>query len=73
LFDVNSLEFAKVKQMVIIRTVDIYCHVLMALLGKFDRGKFWKLFFSCSGEFDGRDCWEGLPPEFKLPPPKVAD
>jgi len=52
--------------MVLMRSVDLYCVVLLALLKKLNVEKFWDKFLACSGEFDAAEFWNALPQEFRL-------
>ncbi len=66
MFDSNNIDYAKLKQMVLMRSMDLYCVVLLALVGMLNVEKFWAKFFDCSGEFDAAEFWDGLPQEFRL-------
>jgi hypothetical protein len=66
LFDHNSNEYAKVKEMTTMRAMDLYCLVLMQTLGMLNEGEFWKEFFECKGQFDASKYWVRLPPRFQL-------
>ena len=76
MFESNNIDYAKLKQMVLMRSVDLYCLVLLALLKMLNADEFWDRFFACSGEFDASEYWDALPPEFRLGPtekPPVAN
>jgi hypothetical protein len=66
MFDANNVEYAKLKQMVLMRSVDLYCVVLLTLLRTLNAAEFWEKFFACSGEFDAAEFWDALPQEFRL-------
>ncbi len=66
MFDINNLDYAKLKQMVILRSADLYCLVLLQLIGALDAKQFWKEFFRCVGDFDAANYWAVLPSEFAI-------
>ena len=67
LFEPNGEDYAaNRKGFVILRSMDLFCLVLLKLTGSFDSGDFWKRFFGCTGTFDASAYWERVPPEFHL-------
>lgn len=66
MFDTNNLNYAKLKQMVLISSVDLYCLVVLELTGKLDTREFWREFMECIGEFDAAKYRNALPAEFAL-------
>jgi hypothetical protein len=66
MFDTNNLNYAKLKQMVVISSLDLYCLVVLELIGKLDKKQFWQEFIECAGEFDGAKYRGALPAEFTL-------
>jgi hypothetical protein len=52
MFDPNNVAYGKAKGMVILRTVDLYCVVMLKLTENLDQEGFWKEFFECVGEFE---------------------
>jgi hypothetical protein len=66
MFDSNNIAYAKLKQMVLLRSVDLYCVVLLMLLRTLNVAEFWEKFFACAGEFDAAEFWDALPQEFRL-------
>ena len=75
MFDTNNLNYAKLKQMVVITSVDLYCLVVLELTGKLDEKQFWKEFIECSGEFEATKYRDALPAEFafnRAEKPKTA-
>jgi hypothetical protein len=66
MFDVNITTFAELKKMALLRSVDLYSIVVLALLDKLDRGKFWKELFGSVGAFDAAAYRGTLPAEFWL-------
>jgi len=66
MFDTNNLNYAKLKQMVVITSVDLYCLAVLELTGKLDKKQFWKEFTECSGEFEATKYRDALPAEFAL-------
>jgi hypothetical protein len=66
MFEGNNLDYAKLKQIVSLRSTDLYCLVLLQLIGALDVKQFWKEFFQCAGEFDAANYWAVLPPEFAV-------
>jgi hypothetical protein len=74
MFDANNLEYARFKQMVIVRSLDLYCVVLLEGLGKLNKEEFWRELFNCAGSFSCEKYWATLPSEFQLsvsPSPKT--
>jgi hypothetical protein len=68
MFDPNNLEYAKFKRMVLLRSMDLYCIVLLSILGKLQTNEFWNEFFLSDGVFDAFKYWGNLPNEFQFTP-----
>lgn len=66
MFDANNLDYAKLKQMTILRSPDLYCLVLLQIIGVLNAKEFWNEFFECAGEFDATKYWTVLPSEFAI-------
>jgi hypothetical protein len=66
LFDQNIEKFAAVKGIVILRSMDLFCLVVLKQLNRLDTSMFWKDFWSCKGEFDAKDFWSRLPEPFNI-------
>ena len=66
MFDTNITTFAKLKKMALLRSVDLYCLVVLALVQRLDRGKFWKELFGNIGAFDAAAYRATLPAEFRF-------
>ena len=77
MFDTNSTTFAKLKKMALLRSMDLYCIVVLKLLHKLDCGKFWKEFFGTEGAFEAAAYRAAYRQNFGLrleraPEPKMA-
>lgn len=66
MFDSNNAKYAELEKMVLMCSMDLYCVVLLALLGTLNVDEFWQKFFACSGEFDAAAFWTAVPEEFGL-------
>jgi hypothetical protein len=66
LFEQNNEKFAILKEIVIIRAMDLYCLVILATVGQLDLPAFWREFFDCKGPFDAGKYWKGLSSEYNL-------
>jgi len=65
MFDENNLQYAKLKRMVLLRSVDLYWIVMLELLGGLDKQMFWSEFFTTSGYFDAAKYLNAVPVEFR--------
>ena len=63
MFDSNNLDYAKFKKMVVVRSMDLYCAVMLAMLQRLQKEKFWDDLFSSEGAFDCQKYWEQMPAE----------
>jgi hypothetical protein len=66
LFEENNEKFAQLRDIVIVRAMDLYCVVILAIIGQLDRSAFWREFFDCKGRFDAQKYWASLPLEYKI-------
>ena len=69
----NIEGYAKIKDIVLLRSVDLYCVLVLLLLKKMDAEQFWKRVFLTKGLFDAADYWKLLPDEFAFSFIKAAD
>src|SRR5206468_10175324 len=65
MFDDNNLQYAKLKRMVLLRSVDFYWIVLLELLGRLDSQMFWSDFFMTVGYFNAVEYVDDVPAEFR--------
>lgn len=66
LFEKNNEDYAVIKGMVIVRSMDLFCLSILKQLGLFDAVAFWKEFYECKGALDATKYWELLPKEFQI-------
>ena len=67
-FEKNAENYATLKDIVILRAMDLFCLTVLRDLQSLDPGdQFWKEFFGCKGSFDGTKFWNALPEELRLP------
>jgi hypothetical protein len=66
MFDDNNLQYAKLKRMVLLRSVDLYWMVVLELLGRLNKQSFWSEFFTTIGYFNATKYVDTVPPEFRL-------
>jgi hypothetical protein len=66
MFDENSLQYAKLKRMVLLRSMDLYWMVVLELLGRLDKQMFWSELFATIGYFNAAKYVDTVPPEFRL-------
>jgi hypothetical protein len=66
LFEPNSEDFACKKDMAVLRTMDLFCVVVLNQLGRLDKTAFWNSFFGCKGSFDAGTYWGKLSKEFQI-------
>ena len=66
LFEKNSEDYAIIKEMVVLRSMDLFCLTILRLLNLLDVTKLWKEFYECKGSFDATRHWAMLPPKFQL-------
>jgi hypothetical protein len=76
MFDDNNLRYAKLKQMVPLRSVDLYSIVVLDLVRRLDKQRFWGEFFTTVGYFDAAKYADTVPAQFRFdsnPTPIVGD
>jgi len=66
MFDANITTFARLKKMALLRSMDLYCIVVLGLLEQLDCGKFWTELFGSVGVVDAAAYRAALPTEFRL-------
>jgi hypothetical protein len=66
LFEANNERFAVLRNITILRSIDLYCITLLRLLGKLDASGFWQRCFSTNGSFDAEEYWKVLPDEYQV-------
>ncbi len=66
LFEKNSEDYAVIKEVVVLRSMDLFCLTILKLLTLLDVTKLWKEFYECKGSFDTTRHWAMLPPKFPL-------
>lgn len=66
LFEKSSANLADVRKIVIIRTLDLLCLVVLQMLGKLDQTKLWNEIFQCAGQFNAKKYHDDLLPDFKI-------
>lgn len=63
-FDANNLSYAVFKTMVVLRSMDLYCVVVLKMTGRLAISEFWEDLFSGVGTLDASKYWEQLPEEY---------
>jgi len=66
LFEKNNENFAKIRDIVILRSMDLYCITILKHLSKIDVNVLWPEIYGSKGAFDATKYWEMLPNQFKL-------
>jgi hypothetical protein len=66
LFEKNSEDYARVKEALILRTMDLFCFTILKQLSKLDVADLWKALYLAKGCFDATPYWSDLPPEFQI-------
>jgi hypothetical protein len=66
IFEEGNNSYAKIKNIVIIRAMDIYCLCVLRIMGDLDLNAFWTGLFGCQGSFNCGAYWERLPDKFAL-------
>jgi hypothetical protein len=72
LVEPESENFARAKDMVILRSLDLFCVVVLKQIGLLNADKFISEFCLCKGSFDCADYHAQMPPEFGAWPPLNA-
>jgi hypothetical protein len=67
LFEKNNEDYAVIKDIVILRSLDLFCLSILKQLGSLDLEAFWKEFYVCKGTFNIEKYWAALPIEFQFP------
>jgi hypothetical protein len=67
LFEKNNENYAVIKDIVILRSMDFFCLSILKQLGLLDVDIFWKEFYSSKGAFNIEKYWAALPTEFQFP------
>ena len=67
LFEKNIEDYAVIKDIVILRSMDLFCLSILKQLGLLDVAAFWKEFYGCKGAFNVEKYWVMLPVEFQFP------
>jgi hypothetical protein len=67
LFEKNNEEYAVIKDIVILRSMDLFCLSILKQLGLLDIDAFWKELYGCKGAFNVEKYWAALPIEFQFP------
>ena len=70
LFEKNNENYALIKEIVIVRSMDLYCLTVLKLLDKLDVAGFLKELYACKGSFDAGKYWEMMHEEYRLPQKK---
>jgi hypothetical protein len=65
-FEENNEAFARLRQMALIRSMDLYCLAILSMLDQLNKVSFWKEFFECKGQFEATQYWEALPVAFRV-------
>ena len=66
LFEPNSEKYAQTKGFVILRSMDLFCLVLLKQVSTLDLDEMWKRIYACQGSFDANDYWQRLAPVFGM-------
>ena len=67
LFEKNIEDYAVIKDIVILRSMDLFCLSILKQLDLLDVDVFWKEFYESKGAFDMEKYWAKLPIEFQFP------
>jgi len=67
LFEKNNEDYAVVKEIVIVRSMDLFCLSILKQLDLLDTATFWREFYGCKGSLDATKYWERLPKDFQIP------
>jgi len=73
LFEDNIEKYAEIKDIVILRSMDVFCFVVLKILNLVDTSQLWKEIFDCKGRLDASNYWAVLPKEFQLPESRSAE
>jgi len=65
LFEKNNEHYAIIKDIVIVRSMDLFCLVVLKQLGLLDVAALWKEFYGCKGRLDCSKYWAALPTEYQ--------
>jgi hypothetical protein len=66
LFEENNEKFAVLRDIAILRTMDVYCLVLLKITDQLDQSSFWQELFELKGQFDAQKYWTALGQEFQI-------
>ena len=66
LFEENNEKFAMLRDIAILRAMDLYCLVLLKIMDQLDQSSFWQKLFESKGQFDAQKYWPALGPEFQI-------
>jgi len=66
LFEPNCEDYARIKDIVILRTMDLFCLTTLKRLNLLNVSQFWTDFYRSKGSFDATEYWKVLPPECGL-------
>lgn len=66
LFEPNCEGYAQTKDIVILRTMDLFCLVVLKQLDRLETNGLWKGLFDCRGSFDAAPYLKLLPKEFQF-------
>ena len=72
LFEPNCEGYAQTKDIVILRSMDLFCLVVLKQLGMLDAKGLWKGLFECRGSFDTAPYLKLLPKDFQFQPKQAA-
>jgi hypothetical protein len=73
LFEPNCEGYAQTKDIVILRSMDLFCLVVLKQLDRLDAKGLWKGIFDCRGSFDAAPYLRLLPREFQFPSKQKAN
>lgn len=73
LFEKNIEDYAIIRDIVILRSMDLFCLTILKQCDLLDDNSFWKDFFASKGALDMTKYWEMLPPEFQFPQKKSSE
>lgn len=66
LFDSNSEDYAVLKEITVLRSMDLFCLTILKRLKLIDVDSVWSEIYRCKGSFNAEKYWQMLPDEFKL-------
>jgi hypothetical protein len=67
LFEKNNENYAIIKDIVILRSMDLFCLSILKQLGLLDVDAFWKEFYGCKGALPVEKYWATVPAAFQFP------